>query len=49
VTGDGLPAAEHVIEQVPLAAAPAGNLLAELPIEFPEVLLHLAEISEQLP
>ena len=47
--GDGLPAAEDVIEQFALAAVPAGDLLAQLPVQLPEVLLHLAEVSEQLP
>ena len=47
--GDRLPAAEHVVEQLALAAVPAGDLLPELPVQLAEVLLHLAEVSEQLP
>ena len=47
--GYRLPAAEHVVQQFALAAVPAGDLLPELPVELAEVLLHLAEVGEQLP
>ena len=47
--GDGLPAAEDVVEQFPLAALPAGDPLPQLPVELAEVLLDLAEVGEQLP
>ena len=47
--GDRLPAAEHVVQQFALAAVPAGDLLAELAVQLAEVLLHLAEVSQQLP
>ena len=47
--GYRLPAAEHVVQQLALAAMPAGDLLPELTVELAEVLLHLAEVGEQLP
>ena len=47
--GDGLPAAEHVVEQFALAAVPAGDLLPQLAVQLAEVLLHLAEVGQQLP
>ena len=47
--GDRLPAAEHVVKQLALAAVPARDLLPQLPVQLPEVLLHLAEVGQQLP
>ena len=47
--GDRLSAAEHVVQQLALAAVPASDLLAELPVQLAEVLLHLAEVRQQLP
>ena len=47
--GDGLPAAEYVVEELALAAVPAGDLLPQLPVQLPEVLLDLAEVGQQFP
>ena len=40
--------AQHLVEQLALGAGPAGDLLAQPPVERPEVLLDLAEVGQQL-
>ena len=46
---DGLPAAEHLVEQFALGAGPRRHPLPQVPVERPEVGLHLAEVRQQLP
>ena len=39
---------EYLVEQLALRAGPGGDLLTELTVEKPEVLLHLTEVSKEL-
>lgn len=46
--GDAVTTAERLIEQRALRSGPAGNLLAQVAVKLPEVLLHFSKVGEQL-
>jgi hypothetical protein len=42
------PIGEDARQELTLRPVPSGDLLTDLPVQFPEVLLHLPEIKEQV-
>ncbi len=46
--GNGIPLAHDVLQQRPLAALPQRNTFAHSPVQLAEVVLHFAEVGEQL-
>ena len=47
--GDARALADHFVEQRAFGARPGGDLLPQVPVQTTEVVLHLAEVGQQLP